>query len=306
MPDVIATIWDFDKTLIDGYMQDPLFKEYQIDAKDFWRKNNKLIEEYRKAGYEVNADTFYLNLILRYVKAGKFKGLCNDRLMKYGKEQNFYPGAEEILQEIKNLNDDNTYQEYGITFENYIVSTGLKKIIEGSSVASYVNKIWGCEFIDAKTSNGMELSEIAYSIDNTTKTRALFEINKGVGCVSGEYKGSSIDVNTKIPETDRRVKFVNMVYVADGPSDIPAFSVVNEKGGATFAVYPAGDSKAMKQVEKMRSDGRVQMYAEANYKKNSMAYMWIMGRLQSQAETLIEEKNAKIDKYDAGTPKHLV
>ena len=104
--------------------------------------------------------------------------------------------------------------------------------------------------------------EIGYTIDNTSKTRALFEINKGVH--SGDSR-EGVNANTKIPEELRRVHFINMVYVTDGPSDIPAFSVVNKNGGATFAIYPKGDSRALRQVEQMRVEGRINMYAEADY-----------------------------------------
>lgn len=299
---VIATIWDFDKTLIQGYMQDPMFDEYEVKAKDFWDENNGLIAKYRAAGYEVNADTFYLNLMLRYVRTGRFKGLTNEKLRSYGAKQNLYPGAVELLRDIKDLNENERYKEFDIRFENYIVSTGLKKIIEGSKLAEFVEKIWGCEFIEDEDTH--EISEVAYSIDNTTKTRAIFEINKGVGV--GKYKGASIDVNTKIPLEERRVQFVNMIYVADGPSDVPAFSVINQKGGATFAVYPRGDEAAMAQVDDMRRDGRVQMYAEANYEGSSTARMWIMGQLNRQAEKIISEQKSALDKYRPGTPKHLV
>ena len=105
---------------------------------------------------------------------------------------------------------------------------------------------------------------------------------------------------------ERRVQFVNMIYVADGPSDVPAFSVINQKGGATFAVYPRGDEAAMAQVDDMRRDGRVQMYAEANYEGSSTARMWIMGQLNRQAEKIISEQKSALDKYRPGTPKHLV
>lgn len=69
MSDVIATIWDFDKTLISGYMQDPMFNEYRIDPVGFWDENEKLIAECKKGDCFVNADTFYLNLMLRYVRS---------------------------------------------------------------------------------------------------------------------------------------------------------------------------------------------------------------------------------------------
>nr|DAG47853.1 MAG TPA: hypothetical protein [Bacteriophage sp.] len=300
MADVIATIWDFDKTLISGYMQEPMFKEYGIESSDFWKECNDLIRSYKKKGLEVNADTFYLNLMLRYVRNDKFKELSNDKLKGYGKQQKFYPGAEDLIKTIKRLSEEKEYQDFDITFENYVVSTGLKKVIEGTSISSYVEKIWGCEFLEESG----EIREVAYSIDNTTKTRAIFEINKGVEI--GPNKGARIDVNTKIPLDERRVKFVNMIYVADGPSDVPAFSVINQKGGATFAVYPPKDEKALRQVDDMRRDGRVQMYAEADYTEGSTAYMWIMNQLRRQASSIIEAKKQALNKYGPGTPQHLL
>ena len=42
MSNIIAVIWDFDKTLVDGYMQDPIFEKYGVDAKKFWEEVNSL------------------------------------------------------------------------------------------------------------------------------------------------------------------------------------------------------------------------------------------------------------------------
>ena len=32
MANIIAVVWDFDKTLITGYMQDPMFKKFNVDG----------------------------------------------------------------------------------------------------------------------------------------------------------------------------------------------------------------------------------------------------------------------------------
>lgn len=171
-------------------------------------------------------------------------------------------------------------------------------MIEGCPLRNYIKKAWGCELIEDET--GMPI-EVGYSIDNTTKTRALFEISKGVGIEDRD----NIDVNTKMTESDRRVHFINMVYIADGPSDIPAFSVITKNGGATFAVYPAGDEPALHQVENMRNDGRVQMYAEADYSKGTTANLWIKNKVKQMADRIVEEKKERLAKYSAGTPQHL-
>ena len=159
----------------------------------------------------------------------------------------------------------------------------------------------GCELLEGPDSEGNQvISEVIYTIDNTTKTRAIFEINKGIGKIEG------IEVNSKIPEENRRVHFENMIYIADGPSDIPALSVVKKGGGATFAIYPKGDLEAMKQVEQMRKDGRVDMYAEADYSKGTTTYMWITNKIQEMADRIRDAEKEKITSSASGVPRHLV
>lgn len=302
MANIIAVIWDCDKTLVDGYMQDPIFEEYGIDAGDFWRKVNTKPKEYEEKGIRVNKDTYYLNCFIQCAHDGTFKGFNNEKLREYGLKQKFYKGIPEIFEKTKNMFKDNkSYAEYGIQVEHYIVSTGFAETIRGSKLMPFVDGVWGCELLEAPDSKGnMVISEVLYTIDNTSKTRALFEINKGIG------KIEKIQVNSKIPEENRRVHFENMIYIADGPSDIPAFSVVKKGGGATFAIYPKGDMKAMKQVEQMREDGRVDMYAEADYSEGTMAYMWITNMIQKMADRIRDTEKAKIMNSASGVPRHLV
>ena len=196
--------------------------------------------------------------------------------------------------------DDTTYSEYGIQVEHYIVSTGFAEVIRGTILMPFVDGIWGCELIEAPDKDGDNvISEIVYTIDNTTKTRALFEINKGINKIDG------IDVNSKIPKELRRVQFENMIYIADGPSDIPSFSLVKQNGGATFAIYPKGDIVAMRQVEQMRADGRVDMYAEADYGEKTTANMWITNKIQQIADRIRNTEKNKILSSASDVPHHL-
>ena len=302
MANIIAVIWDCDKTLIDGYMQDPLFERFNINAHDFWEKERAELSETAKKGIRVNPDTYYLNYFIKCAHNGTIPGLNNALLREIGKEQRFYSGIPEIFKQTKEMfSDDKSYSEYGIQVEHYIVSTGFAETIRGSELMPYVDGIWGCELLDAPDQDGRELlSEIVYTIDNTTKTRAIFEINKGIGKIDG------IDVNSKIPKDLRRVQFENMIYIADGPSDIPAFSVVKQNGGATFAIYPKGDVKAMRQVEQMRADGRVDMYAEADYSKDTTAYLWITCKIQDMADAIRNREQERIRASASAVPKHLV
>ncbi len=303
MSSIIACVWDFDKTLVDGYMEDPIFEDYNINSNEFWKETSAIADRVgREQGIMVNRDTYYLNRFIKYAKDGRFQGLNNEKLKEYGSKLRFYPGAVEIFTALKNVVDkDPKYSENDIHVEHYIVSTGFKKIIEGSEFAKLVRRCWGCELIDEELENGGKvISEIAYTIDNTTKTRALFEINKGVGI------HPNIDVNTKINEELRRIRFENMIYIADGPSDIPAFSVINRNGGASFAVYPEGDFNAFRQVEKMRTDGRVQMFSAANYEENTTTYMWLVNKVREFADRILkQQKDRLMENIGGSTPVHL-
>lgn len=208
-------------------MQDPIFKEYNVKAFDFWKEVNSLPEKYMKEqGVKVNPDTIYLNHFLKYVREEKFKGLNNEKLRKYGEQQSFYAGIPDIFKNtISILKSDPVCEEYNIKVEHYIVSTGFAEVIRGTSIMKYVKYVWGCELIESQDEKGNRLlSEIGYTIDNTSKNRAIFEINKGIG---GDIE---VNVNSKMTIEQRRVDFRNMIYIADGPSDVPAFSVVKGKG----------------------------------------------------------------------------
>ncbi len=300
MQNVIALIWDFDKTLVDGYMQDPIFDEYKIDAKAFWKEVNEMPEKYKEKGIKVNPDTAYLLKFLRDIKSGIFKGLNNEKLKTYGKKLKFYPGVQEFFKKSLNiLDDDRLCKEFNIRIEHYIVSTGFANVIKGSDLASRVEGIWGCELIDSEDNENPVLNEIAYSIDNTSKTRAIFEINKGVN-----KDGNSFSVNAKMSDEQRRVSFKNMIYIADGPSDVPAFSLVKKMGGVTFAIYPKGNIEALNQVEQLRMEGRVDFFAEANYTDGSTACIWLLEKIKYLSRIIIKEEKSKTSVVNNG-PVHL-
>jgi hypothetical protein len=314
LQNIIACIWDFDKTLIPGYMQEPLFAHYRVDAKKFWQEVAGLPDYYRKSGLEMIAsDTAYLNHILTYTREGVFEGLNNATLRKLGKSIKFYQGLPVFFDEIKHFVRDNPeYRQHEIHVEHYIVSTGLLQMILGSDIAPHIDGVWGCEFVETPPKPGYLakpahrkpvkqkiITQLAYALDNTTKTRAIFEINKG------SNKVADIDVNAKIPDEDRRVPFQNMIYIADGPSDVPVFSIVNRFGGRTFAVYRPGSTEEFSQVNNLQKQGRVQSYGEANYTEGSQTSMWIKNAISEIAELIVENRGRALGDKIGQPPKHL-
>lgn len=313
---VIALIWNFDKTLARDYMQTPIFKKYNVDQKEFWNETNSLVEKYREMGIKVNPDTVYLNHFLTCVEQGIFPGLNNALLRELGKEIEFFDGIPHFFNRVKEMiENDNKYQKYNIKVEHYVVSTGLAEMIKGSAIDKFVDGIWGCEFIEEPIKSKLDnndsqtettpgetptITQVAYAIDNTSKTRALFEINKGVNIYE------EFDVNAKMDEKNRRIPFSNMIYIADGPSDVPAFSIVKQRGGRTFAVYPPGKADHMKQVDKLRKDGRIDMYGEANYKEGTQTYLWLTMHIKEIADRIYQEKEDRLKSIVNEVPGHIL
>lgn len=314
---VIAFIWDFDKTLISGYMQDPIFKKYGVDGSRFWREVNSLEKAYQQINpsMRVNSDTIYLNHFITCVQQGIFPGLNNKLLFDLGKELNFYEGLPDFFTKLKSTIESNErYKKFNIAVEHYIVSTGIAEMIRGSGIAKFVDGIWGCEFIerpiasqlddkeiylDESIGEASEIAQVAYAIDNTSKTRAIFEINKG------SNKNESITVNSSMARDMRRVPFQHMIYIADGPSDVPAFSILKQNGGKTFAIYPKGKRKEFLQVDQLRKDNRIDMYGEADYREDTLTYMWLMEQATEIAESISSMKEQAIIRSVSKPPGHI-
>jgi hypothetical protein len=310
---VIAVVWDFDKTLIPGNMQTPLFARYGVDEQTFWEEVDALRDFYLAHGARrVADDSLYLNHILEYVRAGVFKGLSNALLRELGAELNFHPGIPEFLGRLRaSVEDDLAFRRADITVEHYIVSTGLRPMIEGSAIRPYVDDVWACEFIEAHHPPGYakpeqrqlfpsrEITALGYQIDNTSKTRALFEINKGTN------KRPEIHVNSHLPHELRRVPFAHMIYVADGPSDVPAWSVVSANGGRAFGVYQRGSLAQFEQISTLQRDGRIDAFAEADYQPDSTAYLWLTSEVRRIAERIVEDRELALRRAVRRAPTHV-
>ena len=314
LQNIVACIWDFDKTLIPGYMQVPIFEHYQVDPKKFWKEVNALPQYYQKNNPNLFVpDTVYLNHFVTYARKGIFNGLNNALLKKLGAKLEFYDGLPGFFEEVKRFVKDNPdYRQHEIQVEHYIVSTGLRQMILGSKIAPYIDGVWGCEFVENPPPPGFLdnpvisprpdkkiISQIAYALDNTTKTRAIFEINKGTN------KIPDIDVNSKIPDEDRRVPIQNMIYIADGPSDIPVFSIVNQFGGRTFAVYRPGSKEEFSQVNNLQKQGRVQSFGEANYTEGSQTAMWLKNAISEIADLIGTNRERSLGDKIGQPPRHL-
>jgi hypothetical protein len=311
-PNIVACIWDFDKTLIPGYMQWPIFEEYGIDEKQFWKEVNRMPAVYAARGQKVATDILYLNHLLTYVRAGLMPGLNNAKLRELGAKLKFYQGLPEFFPALKQMVAENpTYARFEIRLEHYVISTGIAEMVRGSAIAPFIERVYGCEFIENPLPPGFEMQkefempadaeigQIGALVDNTQKTRYIFEINKGTN------KIDTIDVNSKIAQEDRRVPIRNMIYIADGPSDVPVFSVVRKAGGRTYAVYEPKNEKEFAQNDGLRESGRVHHFGRADYREKSDTYMWLTTQVRKICDRIVDECQLALNRRVGSPPRHI-
>ena len=295
---VITFIWDFDKTLTPGYMQQPIFEKYGVDPKIFWQEVNALVDYYARRDLRVSKDTVYLGHILSYIDGGPFEGMTNETLRNLGAQVPLAPGMPECMDRMRwVVENDTRFAHHDRTVEHYIVSTGLRQMIEGNPIHDKVNGVWACELLSdppgagylsssTTSSENGKLTQVGYVLDNTTKTRAVFEINKGVNVEP------SLDVNARMDPDERRVPFRNMIYIADGPSDVPVFSVVGGNGGRTLGVWT--DSGNYDGVKDLEEDGRVHSIAKADYREGEAADMWLTSSLRKIASNICDVRERRL------------
>jgi len=293
---IIACVWDFDKTLIPGNMQDPLFKMYNVHPDEFWKEVNNLSVYYQEQGIRASGAHLYLNHILTYTNYNVFPGLTNTVLRNLGKEVEFCEGIPDFLAELTDF-VGKRFGLYEITLEHYVLSTGMVEMIKGSGLAELVDGVWGAELIEMPAppryiaesqgrpeKEGAAVCQIGMITDKTT---ALFEINKGVN------KDNSITVNSFVPYENRRIPFEHMLYIADGESDIPAFSVVNKYGGTSFGVYSETNVASQEQIRRLSKEGRISDFGPSVYVRNGPTAMKIKQHIERIGIDILKQLNSK-------------
>ena len=249
---VIAICYDFDGTLSPGNMQEyGFFSGLGKDAENFWNESSKLARDN-------NADPIlaYMNHMIEKARIGNI-GTTRQAFREYGKTIKLFEGVDAWFSRINEYG-----KAHGIKIEHYIVSSGLKEMIEGTIIGKQFEKVYACSFI---YDNNDAAKWPAVSVNYTTKTQFLFRINKGI-----DDDNDNIIINDYIPEAERRVPFSRMIFIGDGATDIPCMKLVKEKGGYSIAVYDPGKKrKKKKDTEKLLGDGRVNFVAAANYKKDA-------------------------------------
>jgi phosphoglycolate phosphatase-like HAD superfamily hydrolase len=244
---LLAVIFDFDDTLLPDSTS-ALLRRHGLDSREFWSIRTKaLVDE----GYD--PPLAYLNLLLQEVGPGKPLGeLTNQALIEFGAslDDTWFPGLPELFVDLRSIADE--YRDVSIEF--YIISGGLQPIIEGSThVRQYFKAAYGCQL--GEDPETKVVSHVKRCVTFTEKTRFLFEINKGIS--SAEAATQPHLVNQMVPEERRPVPFRNMIYVGDGLTDIPCFSLIEKGDGVAFGVFQSGKESAKQAFQRFLETKRV-------------------------------------------------
>ena len=287
----VAICYDFDGTLSPGNMQEYGFLPGLGDAaKTFWSESNNLAKN-------EHADPILTYMLYMLEKAAQEKiGTKKEDFIEYGRKVELFPGVKKWFPWI------NKYGEKkGLCIEHYIVSSGLREMIEGSPIGEEFERIYACQYM---YDHNKAAKWPAISVNYTTKTQFIFRINKGITDDSDNKK-----INKYIPEEKRRIPFSKIVYIGDGETDVPCMKLVKDKGGHSISVYDKSNPKKEKESHALLKDKRVNYIADADYNKNSRLCRLVCAILDKivateQLKTIENEEIVSLSMSDAAVVDH--
>ena len=249
----LAICYDFDGTLSPGNMQEhSYFPEIDTTPKEFW-------EQAKARAKEHDADEIlaYMRLMIEKATVDTKVKVTHDSFSEYGNKLSFFDGVPEWFARINNYG-----KEQGAKIEHYIISSGIKDMIEGTAIAKHFKKIYASAFM-------YDQHGVAYwpaqAVNYTTKTQFLFRINKGQ---LDAWDNSQI--NAFVPKTKRHIPFTRMIYIGDGSTDVPCMKLVKAQGGYSIAVYQPRKTKMKRMADQLLKDDRVHYTAPADYTDGSL------------------------------------
>ena len=270
---IIGIVYDFDKTLSPHSMHDDtVFPRLGLEPDSFWRETDRLVAD---STYE--AELAWMRLLL---ECEGFRNLSNEDLRHMGMSLMFYPGVPEVFDELSGVVDKPKYREHGVAVEHYIVTSGLREILEGSNIRPFVKAIFGSEF-DEDSAGKIYFPKRA--ISHTQKTQYLFRVNKG-------YLDLRKDVNDHVPHEEHRIPFSNMMYIGDGPTDVPCFAVMTQMEGHTLAVYDPDAPQSFEKCMNLRRADRVEEIAPANYQRGTHLWRVLEYRILEIADAIVDRR----------------
>ena len=286
---IIALVYDYDQTLSPRYMQDDvLFPEFGIDPAQFWKKCNALVHEQTWDG-----ELAYMKCLLDYLG---MDNVTNARLTELGRGLRFFPGLPELFEALPKAAPNTRARARR-------ASRSSTTSFHRASRRCWTARVWSptSSRCSAASSARMPEGRISFPkrvISHTTKTQFLFRINKGM-------LRYDQDVNDHMPADQRPIPFENMVYVGDGPTDVPCFTVMNRNGGHGIAVYNPEDAtgRSFRKCYQLSTHaGRVKHIAPADYREGSHLWLLLAEMVREIADRILRLRIEERDKATVAAP----
>lgn len=243
----IAICYDFDKTLSPDDMQTfTLIPSFGMKSEDFWKESDQLAQ--------ANLMEKNLAWMFKLIEHSKAKGrsINKEYFHQIGAEVELYKGVDSWFDRM------NTYADSrGIQLEHYIISSGLKEIIEGSAIAHHFKRIYASSYLYSEEGDAIWPAQ---AISYTNKTQFIFRIAKGV------FEEHDERVNDSMKQ--KYIPYENLVYIGDSATDIPCMRLVKSKGGFSIGVFDP-EKNVRRKVYQLYGDGRINLYAPADYSEGS-------------------------------------
>ena len=278
---VIAFLYDFDKTLCTTDMQNYAFiPSLGMTPGEFWAEANGFGRRNR-----IDGILAYMYIMIQESER-KNRPFTRKDLVEKGRDIRLFPGVQEWFGRI---NDFGAAQ--GVEVEHYVLSSGLREIIEGSSISGEFREIYASEFFYDE--NGRPVWP-KLAVNFTAKTQFVYRINKGVLDVSDDKT-----LNDSMPDDSKRVPFRNMIYMGDGFSDVPCMKMMRAYGGQAIAVYQSENRTG---VEELLARGRVDFMFPTDYREDTALDATVKNIIRKMAITgrLIDENHRQFRRMGEG------
>ena len=263
-PTIVALLYDFDKTLCTQDMQNYAFiPSLGMAPGDFWQEANDF-----GRGEHMDSVLAYMYTMIRKTRELGVP-FTRQSLTRCGRSISFFPGVTDWFRRI------NRYGELlGVQVEHYVISSGLREIIDGSAIAGAFKEIYASEFYYDRD-GAPAWPRLA--VNFTAKTQFVYRINKGVLDVSDDKT-----LNDSMPDDSKRVPFTNMIYIGDGLSDVPCMKMMRAYGGQAIAVYQDSNRSG---VEDLLAKGRVDFIFPADYREGTGLDLTVKNIIRKMAIT---------------------
>ena len=262
----VAILYDFDYTLARGYMH-----EYGLMQDMGYNNAHEFFDANERLAGDDNMD-MCLSLMCGILEHAKLQGkkVTREYLQSFGKNIQFYDGVKDWFDRINQIG-----KNLGYEIEHYIVSSGLREIIEGCEIADKFKRIYA-NFYAYKDNIAFWPSQV---VNYTSKTQYIYRVRKNVLDNLGDFD----KINEKMDDGDV-LPFKNIIYLGDSETDIPSFKVVKNSGGLSICVYDKDSNKARKVAQKCFIEGRVNFFTSADYTEGSDLFNLIRDYIESIAK----------------------